>query len=421
MGFASAWLQNHALFPALIGEEPDNQTGIIVVVPAFSESGISQLLNSLKNCTEPACPVELLIVVNAPSDASELELENNMRCIEAINDHISSSKAGFLKIFCFDTGPQEFKDWGVGCARKTGMDEALRRFSHTGNREGVIVCLDADCTVAENYLVAICNELYKSSKHKACSISFEHQETGDPGSLKIINYELHLRCHVSGLRYAGYPWATHTVGSAMAVKAEKYMSVGGMNRRRAGEDFYFIQKIADSETFFNLTSTTVYPSARSSLRVPFGTGATIEKLLSAGINDPGTYDPAAYQCLRDLFGYLPALFELTPGGAESIWVKLHPALKQFVSKAEYTEKLAELKTNTAGYVAYRKRFFSWFNMFRIIKFLNHSHESVFTRKPANAAAAELLKYMGIDTGELDPRALLALYRELDRKFTYFSC
>ena len=41
MGFASAWLEKRALFPELIKEPPDNKTGIIVVVPAYNEPGIS--------------------------------------------------------------------------------------------------------------------------------------------------------------------------------------------------------------------------------------------------------------------------------------------------------------------------------------------------------------------------------------------
>jgi hypothetical protein len=51
-----------------------------------------------------------------------------------------------------------------------------------------------------------------------------------------------------------------------------------MNRRMAGEDFYFIQKLLPAGGFFNLNQTTVYPSPRSSARVPFGTGVTIQRL-----------------------------------------------------------------------------------------------------------------------------------------------
>ena len=46
------------------------------------------------------------------------------------------------------------------------------------------------------------------------------------------------------MKFAGYPWAMYTVGSAFAVTAEAYVKRGGMNRRQAGEDFYFLQNLA---------------------------------------------------------------------------------------------------------------------------------------------------------------------------------
>ena len=47
MGFASAYLEERALFPEIIKEAPDKNTGIIVVVPSYDEPGIAKLLDSL--------------------------------------------------------------------------------------------------------------------------------------------------------------------------------------------------------------------------------------------------------------------------------------------------------------------------------------------------------------------------------------
>jgi hypothetical protein len=43
-------------------------------------------------------------------------------------------------------------EWGL--ARKIGMDLAIQHFLDTGNRDGVIISLDADCTVSPNFLTA---------------------------------------------------------------------------------------------------------------------------------------------------------------------------------------------------------------------------------------------------------------------------
>ena len=97
MGFASAYLEERALFPELIKEAPDKQTGIIVVVPAYNEPDITSLLDSLALCTEPECGVEVIVVVNAPADAVQSISENNELTIKNIE-----SGRGTMKIVSSD-------------------------------------------------------------------------------------------------------------------------------------------------------------------------------------------------------------------------------------------------------------------------------------------------------------------------------
>ncbi len=117
----------------------------------------------------------------------------------------------------------------------------------------------------------------------------------------ITLYELHLRYYFQGLAYSGFPYVFHTVGSAIAVKALPYVKAGGMNRRQAGEDFYFIQKLVPAGGYFNLNSTTVYPSPRTSSRVPFGTGASMAQTNSEQGSIFLTYNIQAFKELRTFF------------------------------------------------------------------------------------------------------------------------
>ncbi|NJK86994.1 MAG: hypothetical protein HC906_14465 [Bacteroidales bacterium] len=55
----------------------------------------------------------------------------------------------------------------------------------------------------------------------------------------ISKYELYLRVHTAFLRLIGFPNSFFTLGSCFAVKAKSYTEIGGMNKRHAGEDFYF--------------------------------------------------------------------------------------------------------------------------------------------------------------------------------------
>ena len=282
MGFASTYLEERALFPQYIIEAPDKDTGIIVVIPAYNEPGINKLLDSLARCTEPECRIEVIVVINAPDDAPAESLENNVTTFNNIESWKSENKSCFFRLFSFVTEHSSIKGWGVGLARKTGMDEAIRRFNEIGRPDGVILNLDADCTVKKNYFLSVSRELLKKNDRSACSIYFEHPLSGtdypEAIYIYITLYELHLRYYFQGLAYSGFPYVFHTVGSAIAVKALTYIKAGGMNRRKAGEDFYFVQKLVPAGGYFNLNSTVVYPSPRASSRVPFGTGVSIGKL-----------------------------------------------------------------------------------------------------------------------------------------------
>ena len=62
MGFASAYLEERALFPELIKEAPDKDTGIIVVVPAYDEPGYRKMLDSLALCSNPLARLRFLLL-----------------------------------------------------------------------------------------------------------------------------------------------------------------------------------------------------------------------------------------------------------------------------------------------------------------------------------------------------------------------
>jgi hypothetical protein len=422
MGFATSWLDKRAIFPKFINEPPDNQTGIIVVVPAFNEPGIAEMLDSLAACDEPGCKVEVIILVNAPADAGSGTNLNNT-CISNIESWKKRNKC-FFRLYYFDAGQPSIKGWGVGLARKTGMDEALRRFDSIGKPDGMIASLDADCIVEKNYFNALSIELFNNKHNKACSIYFEHPLNGNDFSNEIYNYiiqyELHLRYYLQGLKYAGFPYAFHTVGSSMAVKALSYEACGGMNRRQAGEDFYFIQKLMPGGGYFALNSTTIYPSPRESSRAPFGTGTAINKLRQSGHNNYMTYNIEAFKELRCLFNSAGILIRSDNLQITSFWNSLPSGLKTFLREDEFIEAITEIKGNTSGPDSFNKRFFAWFNMFRIIKYLNHVSSGIFEKQPVTEAAVILLKIIGKKDVYATQRELLEYYRSIERGINYSS-
>jgi hypothetical protein len=418
MGFASTWLEERALFPSFIKEAPDEETGIIVVVPAYNEPGIADLLNSLASCDLPDCKVEVLVVLNAPAEATEESILNNVACIRSIEIWIDNNPNCFFRPFIINVIDSSDHDWGVGLARKTGMDEAVRRFNMICKPDGVILNLDADCQVARNYFVSVAKELLEKRERSACSIYFEHPLSGYSFHEEVYKYitwyELHLRYYLQGLKYSCFPYAFHTVGSAIGVKALPYIKAGGMNKRKAGEDFYFIQKLVTSGSYFTLNSTAVYPSPRASYRVPFGTGATILKLTNEKPLVLLTYNVNAFKELNLFFGAIEQLYTLSGEELECFYYALPAGLRSFIVFQELKEKLKEIKGNTDGLQSFRKRFFGWFNMFRIVKFLNQVHKEIYKKVPVNECAHELLHIIGTTFASKDSSDLLRYYRSMEK-------
>jgi hypothetical protein len=409
MGFASAWLDRRALFPEIIKEAPDKLTGIIVVIPAFDEPTISRVLDSLALCTEPKCKAEVIIVVNAPSDAAEECIDNNKQTIINIERWKKENRNCFFRLFAFSV-ESPVRGWGVGLARKTGMDEAVRRFNSINYPE--------DCLVEKNYFVSLNNDLLMRKDRAACSIYFEHPVSGDdfPETIykSITLYELHLRYYFQGLAYSGFPYVFHTIGSAIAVKALQYVKAGGMNRRKAGEDFYFIQKLVPAGGYFTLNSTTVYPSPRTSFRVPFGTGASIGKLTGGNCQTLFTYNFMAFKELRSFFAGTEKYFMCSQEELYKYYTLLPQGLRLFLEEKEWIEKIVEIRSNTSGISSFKKRFFGWFNMFRIVKYLNYVHQDYFEKIDVEISASELLEVIGFTNELINTASLLLQYRTLEK-------
>src|SRR5688572_16087564 len=259
---------------------------MIIVIPCFSEPALLACLHSLWRCERPTRAVEIIVVINSSESSPPEVLEQNRRTTAEAELWAREDCDRAFRIHFLHTPNLPRKHAGVGLARKIGMDEALHRFDQLNQLEAPIVCFDADSTCDPNFLTEIESHFSTHPKSPGCSIYFEHpvdlSETNvssptQNSTLKTQNsiveaitlYELHLRYYVQALRFAGFPHAFHTIGSSMAVRAEAYLRQGGMNKRQAGEDFYFLHKIIPLGNFGEVNTTRVVPSSRASDRVPF--------------------------------------------------------------------------------------------------------------------------------------------------------
>lgn len=386
--------------------------GIIVVIPCYCEPAITETLDSLRSCMRPSCSVEVFILVNNSVTASDDVVRHNASTYKDLckyAEQYSSSWIHFIPIIVADM-PSKYA--GVGLARKIAMDEACYRFAAVSRPDGIIVSCDADTYVDPTYFVAI-EQYYKDDINRTvANIYFEHPlaECHDARQIDAIaQYELHLRYYVEQLRAIEYPFAFHTVGSCFSIRMQTYCLHGGMNKRQAGEDFYFLQKIAQSEHIGNIATTCVYPSARISMRVPFGTGPVLCKLLEQETFHYMTFAPQSFSVLAHFFSCINTFAELSRESLSDAYDKLPKAIHYSVSRQLFVDKITEIQQNTSSLVQFRRRFFAWFDGFMVFRYLNESHNACFKKVPVIDAASCLYGEQGHSVYEL-----LQYYRTLQK-------
>ncbi|MHC1702437.1 MAG: glycosyltransferase [Tenuifilaceae bacterium] len=410
------YFHKYSEYKPSIDIEPNNDLGLIVVIPSFNEPNLEQSLLSLLNCALPECSVEVITVINYPADSTKDIIDNANACIEIVNQINIKSNNSKLKFYHILASDLQKKQAGVGLARKIGMDEAAWRFYTINHPKGVISCYDADSDCMKNYLVELVKLWKQFPKTHACSIRYEHPTEGNEFETSIYQgitlYELHLRYYNQASRFLKFPFAYHTIGSSMACCAESYIKFGGMNRHQAGEDFYFLQKIIPHGNFKELNSTCVYPSPRPSYRVPFGTGRAMSKYQQNPEESILTYDYNSWLTLVPLFENVDFLFDSESKNIDDWTENQHPALNEYLKNNNFLQKLTEIKANTSTLESFRKRFYSWFDAFALLKYLNFAHEKYFQRKPVEKESITLAKEIGLKLPKNpSPYDILKSYRD----------
>jgi hypothetical protein len=389
----------------------------VVVIPAYLEKNIFDTLDSIKNTKSIDDSVEVLIVVNfSEKDSPENKIANEIIYRQLVKWSDENSKP-MLRFFTLLARDLPSKHAGAGLARKIGMDEAVHRFGLMDRPEGIILSLDADTLVAPDYFTAVVSEFGSKPEFGGCILPFAHPISGKEFSSKIYDavvlYELHLRYYKRALQLAGFPYARYTIGSCFGVRAGFYSQMGGMNRRKAGEDFYFLNKLFPHSDFCEIKGTCVYPSPRPSKRVPFGTGPVIQKLVESGIMKYETYCLQAFLDLRILFNSVEILYESNDIEVNHFLQSLPDSLRDFLNQNNFPEKIGEIKKNTASVRSFNKRFFLWFDGFKVVKFLNDSHKEHYQKTDVIEAVKQLQAAYAYSGFKDDARILLEFMRELE--------
>lgn len=373
----------------------------VVVIPAYAEREMlfSTLASLARNTPADLASSLVICVVNNQMHSPNEVKKNNLQTMECLErlirkqslhvfqkerqlyQHLTEIGDANMKLGYINASTPGYEIpqhvGGVGMARKIGMDTALRLLGTESATPHVIFSLDADTLVQDNYLSAIGQDFTKTVK--SAIVAYEHQmPCDDLEKAAICCYEIFLRYWVLGLKYAKSPWAFHSIGSTITVSTDAYLAVRGMNRRAAGEDFYFLNKLAKICNIDYIKKTCVYPSARASTRVPFGTGKRIQRFLS------GTYDKE--YCLYDpnvfsiLAAWLQLMEEMILDHENKIVVNagfIHPRLKTFLENNQFPMVWSKIRRVAHEKKLLVKHFRDWFDGFKTLKLIHDLTKEVY--------------------------------------------
>lgn len=353
---------------------------IRVVIPCYNEPDVLSTIKSLFDSSYDNLKIEVVVVVNSYIISSQEVKDFNKKTFFSLEEYASNNNTinFILTPLFYENLPGH--QTGAGLPRKLGMDKAVEDYFLENNPSGIVVSLDADCIVEENYFKEIYDS-FKKRKLKSATIQFHHL-TGhllpdDKIRIATEIYEEYLRYYRAALEYTGYPYSYYTIGSAFAVTAQTYKMVGGMGKQQAGEDFYFLQKVFPLGKTHFISTTKVYPAARISNRVPFGTGPSIEKMIKSGQFNKLTYQVKAFDEIKLLFDSIDLFFCANKDVFKASCIIFPKHLLLFLEREDFYKKIEEINRHTATLPNFRKRFFAYFNAFKILKYMNYVHPSLY--------------------------------------------
>jgi glycosyltransferase involved in cell wall biosynthesis len=354
---------------------------IFIAVPAMNEMDwLPEFINCLRQ--QSFKHFKVVVGVNQPDDwwnnkEKDSICENNQKSIE----YLKSIQDMELEIIDKSSRGKGWtgKKTGVGWARKTTMDKIAKEAKDTD----ILLCLDADTTFHTGYLQSILDTFSKNPEAVALSVPYYHKLTGNrEADRAILRYEIYMRYYVLNLWRIKSPYNFTAIGSAMALPVKAYKSIGGITPHKSGEDFYFLQKLRKYGEVLTWNEEKVYPAARFSDRVGFGTGPAMIKGNSGDWNSYPVYPCEYFDEVKATYDLFPLLFEgnvstpmdefhLDKFGGKDIWKPLRENFKKkdkFVRachhKVDAFRVLQYLKWRSDGEQSNdEKNLYVWFDKF----------------------------------------------------------
>lgn len=384
-----------------------------LVVPACGEapSSLDGFRRALSNAPER---VLLILVVNATDAAATSIHTENERLLAHLtaefptartisNDHVATratlGRAERYDILWLDratAGARLPAREGVGLARKLGGDLAAALWARGQLSCPLIASSDADVTLPSEYFRQLVEPVSERSPSAAWLWPYQHEPGGDAAiDAATVLYEISLRYYVLGLAAARSCYAYQSVGSTMCVAAPAYLSVRGVPKREAAEDFHLLDKLAKVAPLRRPSLSPIAIRARASERVPFGTGRRAREIaqeLALG-REFELYSPQIFGALSAVLEGLDDFARTAQVAAPSQAVErslpeLAPAILQALGELGLNSALANAATQAPPGPILRRRIHTWFDSLRTLRLVHRLRERCLPSMPWRAALGD---------------------------------
>jgi len=341
------------------------QNHIYISIPLLDElDNLERLLSDLKK--QSFKEFTIYFCINQPDDwwdnTSKINICNrNIKSIEYLQDKGIDFD---FKINIIDKSSKgngwSNKKLGVGWARKTLMD----KISSIANPDDIIISLDADTSFDEDYFEKIHNYFNDNTQIECISLPYYHPlNDNENANRSILRYEIYMRYYLLNLLQINSPYAFTALGSAIAFRVSALNKIGGFSPKKSGEDFYFIQKMVKYKGVGLWLDTKLYPEARFSDRVFFGTGPAMIKGNNGEWNSYPIYSMKLFDKIKEFYEIIPKLF------LENIDT---PIDNFFDSKDNKFKILEKLRKNSKDVKHFTKAIHDFFDGLRILQYLKQN-------------------------------------------------
>jgi len=278
-----------------------------IAIPLMDEDeNLESLLHCIRN--QSYTNYKLWIIVNQPENYWDNPEKQNI-CLKNATTLSRLSQVADLPLMLLDYASKgkgwKGKNIGVGIARKTVM-EAINAIA---DPKDILLSLDGDTTFNENYFHSVAKTFAFNPQIPALSIPYYHPLTDNEYlDRAILRYEIYMRHYRLNMSRVGSPYNYTALGSAMACTLETYRRIGGMTPKKSGEDFYFLQKITKYKPLLLWNNEKVFPAARFSNRVFFGTGPAMIKGASGNWRSYPIYHINLFDAIGTFIQQFPQLY-----------------------------------------------------------------------------------------------------------------